>query len=359
MKNHFLFIIGLALGLTAGACSKKTPVNSAGSASAKGDDDTPDSTEDLTIVVEADKSRITEEENALTARKQDFETERARLDREKTEIAEKLSTLSKKDKTQRDKLENEERRLTDQQKVLRDRSDSFESERTKLEQDKSRLLDRISKMTQTKGGMTIEQREEAIAHREKEVAQREKDVARREAEAGRGLQEVGKLMDEVRSGMASIKNAPVQVVTAAAPAATGGSSGAPASKASVTRLEKTIHTKMDQKGILTDDLSPSAHDLEATAIAAISNKDFAAAQDALSQLGVAVDSITINHSFVQAKMARINRQFDDKKLGAGMDDTRQKKIQSLLAEASDSFSDGRYDRANRKINSIYAVLQPK
>ncbi len=42
----------------------------------------------------------------------------------------------------------------------------------------------------------------------------------------------------------------------------------------------------------------------------------------------AVDAIAINHAFVQAKMARINRQFEDKKVS--VDDSKQKKIQGLL-----------------------------
>ena len=139
--------------------------------------------QDLTIVVEADKSRILQEEQSLQQKRATFEEERERLAREKSDIEQKLSTLSKKDKRQREELEQQQKRLADEEKKVRERQASFEGEREKLEEEKSKLLERISKMTATRGGLTIEQREQGIAQREKDVAEREARVTRSMAQA--------------------------------------------------------------------------------------------------------------------------------------------------------------------------------
>ena len=106
-----------------------------------------------------------------------------------------------------------------------------------------------------------------------------------------------------------------------------------------------------------DDLSPSARQLESQANAANAARDYRGAQEALTQLLQAADAISVGHPFLQAKMARISRQVEERRGGRGLDETKQKKVQALLAEASDSFSDGRYDRANKKINQIVGLLQ--
>ena len=324
-----------------------------------GDGVTEGEVEDLTIVVKADKSRIQQEENALRLRKADFDAERQRLERERSEIAEKLSTLSKKDKTQREKLEQAEYDLTSRQQRLSEKADNFESERSKLEEDKSRLLARIGEVMQTKGGLTIEQREQAIAQREQGLAQREqtvalreKDVTRRESEAASGLHEVQKVVGELHDEITQIKTSRL---SAPSPASSMGNSG---SRSTALRLQHQMRQKMETRGILPDDLPSTLRSLETSGASAMGNKDFAAAQDVWAQLNQAVDGITVDHAFVQAKMARISRQFEEKKRSA-WDEAQKKRVQGLLAEASDSFSDGRYDRANKKINQIFALLQSR
>lgn len=67
-----------------------------------------------------------------------------------------------------------------------------------------------------------------------------------------------------------------------------------------------------------------------------------------------VDATPINHAFVEGKMARINRTVGTS--SAKLDGANHKKVQNLLLEATDAFSDGRCDRANKKINQICALL---
>jgi hypothetical protein len=324
-----------------------------------GADEADGDVEDLTIVVQADKSRILQEEAALQVRRNDFETEKARIERQRSDISEKLASISKTDRTQRDKLEQAEQRLTTEQRQLRERAASFDGERTKLDQEKTLLLERIASLTQQqapKGGLTPEQKEEGVVRRERDVAVREKEVARREAEAARGLTNVELLLGEVRAALAANKTVVEQTVSSMMPQVARPAVST-VSRAQVLRQQRQVHINLNNKGVLLEDLPAPMRDLESTANAALQNKDYAAAQESLSTLSQALDATPINHAFVQAKMARINRQFSDKKLGKNMDEPRQRKIMGLLGEASDSFSDGRYDRANKKINQIYTLLQ--
>lgn len=308
-----------------------------------------DGVEDLTIVVEADKSRILQEEQDLQEKRSTVEQERERLSKERSDVEQKLASLSKKDKKQRDELEGEQKRLADEERRMRERSKSFESERSKLEDEKTKLLDRISKMTATKGGLTIEQREQLIAQREKDVAARERAVAERERGLAHREGEVTKRLAEATraigdlQGMGGITKT-VVVNQASAP------SNAPAqvTRAAVQKLQRQVRSSMDQKGLLMDDLPPAAKDAYKSANDAINSKDYASAYESLSEVQSMIESVQINQAFVSAKMSRLNRLAEKKSL----DQTGKQ----LLNDISDAANDGRYDRANRKINQVWALI---
>lgn len=309
--------------------------------------------EDLTIVVEADRSRLLAQEKELEEKSTAVQSERDRLSKERADIAQKLSTLSKKDKKQRDQLEAEQKRLADEEKRIRTDAKKFDDERRRLDQDKNVLLERITALTKKgKGGLTIEQREEAVGQREKTLAEREAKLAEREAKIGgmeaqtvRVLEEANRLVAELRGGAGRT------VVVTQAPS--GGSTGSVASKTSYQKLRKQVQSKMENKGLLVDDLPPTVRGLFQQADAAADNKDYQGAEELLNQLQSAVDSRTIDRQFVDAKMARLNKEIQDTKL----DEKRKKKVSSLLQELGEAFTDGRYDRANRKANQIASVLK--
>jgi DNA repair exonuclease SbcCD ATPase subunit len=317
-----------------------------------------DGVEDLTIVVEADKTRIMEEERNLRERRQSMAAERERLEQERTEVSKQLASLSKQDKKQRQKLEAEARRLAEKDREVRDRNQSLEAERAKLDQDKSKLLERISKLTKTKGGLSIAQREELIGRREKELArreaelaEREKNVSLREAQTAKNLAELGETLQQVRSGGLArtvAVNAPSQSSRA----------GSGVSRGAVQRSQRQVRSNMGAKGILLEDLPPQARELSRAADAAYKSRDYTSSHEALTQLAKVIAGIVVNEGFVKAKMSRINRAYDDKaqkKLSA----KKQQRVQALLAEVSESYSDGRFDRANRKINQIHSLLPKK
>lgn len=307
--------------------------------------------EDLTIVVEADKSRILEEEAALSHERQEVESARDKLLKEKQEISRKLASLSKKDRKQREMLESEQSRISREEARLRDRQRSFEAERLKLEREKNQLIERIASMTASKGGLTIEQREARIAQREREIARREREVAerenalaKREAQASATLQELTGVLAGLREGGVTktviVNNAPP-------------SASASATRSQAQKAQKALRNKMDAKGILMDDLPPTAKSVYEQGNNAMAAKDFGDAVAAFEQVQAIVDGIAINQSFVQGKMARLNRAITQTKL----DDDLKKRVQGLLAEVSDAAADGRYDRANKKANQIATALR--
>jgi hypothetical protein len=340
----------LALVVGAAGCPKKS------------DDAAKEETgvEDLTIVVEADKSRIMQEEASLQEKKQAVDQERDRIERERGELEKKLASLSKKDKKQREKLEADEDRLQSEERKLRDRLKSFDSEKTSLEAEKNKLIERVSQMTQAKGGLTMAQREELIARREKDVSRREsklseheRDVQKLQTDAVRSLQEIAKLLADLQAG----GGARTAVVTTPGANTAAATPTAPkASKAGVQKLQKDLKAKMDSKGILVADLPPAARDLDKSSKAALNSNDLDTAQQALTDLSTIVDGIKVDHAFVQGKFSRINKSYPKEKIDQ-LDEKKRKQVLSLLDEVSDSFSDGRYDRANKKINQLYRLLE--
>ena len=320
-----------------------------------GDEGVGEDVEDLTINVEADKSRIFEEEKALREKRESVQAERERLAKEREAIEGKLASLSQQDKSQREQLIAEQQRLSDEESKLRGQVEAFQAERENLAAEKSALLERIATLTANKGGLTVEQREQRIASREKDVAareaavaERERLVAEREKQAGETLAGLSTVLDELKAGAGAPRTVVVNT-----PAPSGGGGGA--SKTQALRQQKQALTKMGAKGILLDDLPPTARALNTTGSGAINSKDYDTAVAAFGELEKFIDGIRIDRNFVEAKFMRLSKDASAKKLDAG----KQKKVQGLLVEVNESFNDGRFDRANRKANQIAALLRGK
>jgi len=317
------------------------------------DDPQSEGVEDLTIVVEADKSRILEQEQNLEVRAATIEEEQQRLAIARESITKQIDSLSKKDKKQRDKLESEEQRLADEEKKLRNRRRDFESERVQLEKQKTDLLEKITSLTGSNaGGISIEQRESRIAQREKDIARREaklteqqKNIAKLHDDAEKSLKEINTILAGLQAGGGMTRTV---VVNNPVP------SGTPSNKGQVQRLQRQIKAEMDAKGILEADLPPAARDHQSNAKRSLNAKEFSAAEEALKQLQAVVAGINIDHSFVKAKFLRINNSYQANM--KNLDEKKKSTVLGLLDDVSDSFSDGRFDRANRKINQINSLL---
>lgn len=301
---------------------------------------------DVTIVVEADKSRILQQERSLKQRRQAVRSERDRLSSERQRVRTELASLAQKDKKQREKLEREARRLETSEQDLRERLSSFEVEREALAQQKTELLRRIATMTQRSGGRTVAEREAAVALREAAVTQRERALGEREKRVAERERAAVQTLANLTDTLQALRVNPPR-------SGTSRDVGGAPSRTQAQRLLRQVGTKMDQRGILLDDLPPTARNLYRTAQAGHESGDHGSAHEALTELGRIIDGIAINRDFVQAKFLRLSRRADSRQLDA----RRQKKVQGLLSEINESFNDGRFDRANRKANQIAALLK--
>ncbi|MEE8410643.1 MAG: hypothetical protein V3T05_13660 [Myxococcota bacterium] len=324
--------IVVGVGLTLGACPSGS------------EDSDDEGVEDLTIVVEADKSRILEEEKRLQEKRKDVQAEAATLESQRQALKKQLSSLSKKDKKARAQLEAEEKRLANEERRMRQRLKSFESERAKLDGEKSRLLERISALAGTKGDIGGAVKAD-VQRLTRNVNQLQKDIDRLNTDSAKRHDETMALLREIARGGGT------RTVMVSAPAK---ASGPNITKRQVEKVRSQAKNKMRIKGILPADLPPAARDFEKSGSTALSSKNYTSAHESYSQLAAIIDGIRIDQAFVQAKMTRINRSYNEKV--AKLDSNKHARLQKFLDDVSDSFSDGRYDRANKKINQIYALL---
>jgi hypothetical protein len=176
-------------------------------------------------------------------------------------------------------------------------------------------------------------REKGVAQREREFAEREKSIAQREAALAQREKET--------CGAA----APM-IIQSAPPK--GGSYD----KGDVSPLLAKAKEQMRKKGILPADLPGGAQDLENKVTDAMGSKDWNKAYFAAQQLYAIVDSIKIDRLFIQAKMARLNRQFSSAKL----DEDTNKQLAGILSDVATKYNDGNFSAANSRLNQLAQQL---
>lgn len=354
-RNHSLPLALLcAVSLVLAGChgsssgDKQSALGDADSAEERG------SVEDVSIQLEVDKTRVLQKEADLQSSSKNLASEQAKLERERAEAEEKLKSISQADKASRAKAEAVQASITEQERLLRSRQAELENARAQLDKDKTALLTRAVKpaapVSQPEANSsTVRAREEAVAKREAFLAAREKEVAAREATAAQSMAELKALMEALRNDVSELKNTPQALPQPSAPIA-----GPAVTKAQVLRSVRAIRQKMAVKGMLIEDLPQGMQTFVQVANQASGGREAQSAQNLCDRVAQSVDATPINHAFVEGKMARINRTLGAH--SAKLDGTNQKKVQDLLSEATDAFSDGRYDRANKKINQICALL---
>ena len=336
--SAFLPAVVLSVGniLAASGCADDAP-----KATGKGE------AEDMTIVVEADKSRILEQEKSLNQKQESIREERQRLQRERQKIARRLSNLSKRDAQQREKLKAQQEKLEREETALRQRIDSVEQKRKKLAQEKNQLLKRISELTKAKrDGLTLAQREQLVAKRERALAKRERQLAKREAKVTRKQNEAAEVLERATALLEKLSNAPARP---AAPSADAAPQRERVTRSMVMRKKRKLSAQMKSRGILREDLGDRGRELFRAAAKATRAKDYASAQELYEKLHGLTQQVRIDRDFVKGKLDRVSRE--NPSLG------KNERMQSLLSEASMFYTDGRWARANRKINQIIAILQ--
>jgi hypothetical protein len=176
-------------------------------------------------------------------------------------------------------------------------------------------------------------REKSVAQREREFAERERAIATREAAlAQRERDTCGAAAPMI------IQSAPPK----------GGSYD----KNDVSPILAKAKEQMRKKGILPSDLPGGAQDLENKATDAMGAKDWNKAYFAAQQLYAIVDSIKIDRLFIQAKMARLNRQVSSSKV----DEDTNKQLVGILSDVAQKYNDGNFAAANARLNLLASQL---
>jgi hypothetical protein len=188
----------------------------------------------------------------------------------------------------------------------------------------------------------------AIAGREAEVASRERSLADREAriaERERLLVQRDLESSQRWKEGCSMGAAPV-IIQQTAP-----KSGNYTQK-DVGALINKAKTAMSKKGIINSDLPGPAQNLEGEATKAMNDNDMSKAYFAAAQLVATVDAIAVNRPFIQAKTARLSSQVKATKL----DEQTNKELAEILGDVMNSYNNGDFGAANRRLNNLAAKL---
>jgi hypothetical protein len=180
---------------------------------------------------------------------------------------------------------------------------------------------------------TLSQREKLISEREKDLAAREKDFLKAQSDAAQRWKDSCSM-------------------TAAAPVIIQQPKGGSWTNRDVTAQLQKAHSIMNKKGIVNSDLLGPAHGFENDATKAMNDNDMSRAYIAAANLVASVDAIVVNRDFVRTKMGRVNAQFKATKVDEGTN----KQLQNLLGDVTNSYSNGDFGAANKKLNQVIALL---
>ncbi len=331
MKRRAILGLGLVAFLAPVACDK---------------DEDHGKGEDLTIVVEADRSKLSEEEEKLRTRQAAFEEERKRLREEKAKLMSEKGQLQDKDKTAARRLAEMEKRLWEKERSMWSKEASIEKGRQHLAKSKSDLLLRAASggLKGTAAGSTIASREGAIVKRERTFAKRESDLAGREKDLAEREAALARREAEFLKLQAKLSTVRMPAVARVAP-----------SEGRVNRKEaekafKAVSRKMRSRGILWADLPPEMAGLEKEFYAAKKAGDFGRAKDQVTQLEAVLSAMVIDAGFIDRKFARLNALIKKKP------PKDKQAISTSLRKATRLYGDGSFKAANRELNRIFALL---
>jgi DNA repair exonuclease SbcCD ATPase subunit len=306
--------------------------------------------EDLTIVVEADRSKISQAEQELEARRRAFEQQRQQLRQEKARLMEQKEELADEDQSSLSRLKQLERRLWEKERAMWQKEAALDQKREQLAADKSELLDRVAtaRAEPTAAGG------DALAERRRELDRRERDLRERARKQGRVADRVDALADRIAQLEKSIRELTRAVAGSSqrrpAVAARPRRPGARVGRKAAERLFRGVVQQMQRRGILWSDLPAELAGLKKEYYAAKKAGDFEQARDAASQLKAALSAVVIDNGFIDRKFARLNR------LIRNNPPSDRQQVSALLRKATQLVGDGQHGAANRQLNRIFALL---
>lgn len=310
----------------------------------------------LTIVVEADKTRLAEQEAALAERSKSIEAENEKLKAlyEKVEAAQgekggagdpqtaELAKLAMNLVKQRQEMDAQQKAMIKEQadlihKVTETGKLPVAAPATPVTPAAAPANAAVAELTKMTG---------QVAGRERELASREKSLAEREA----SLAEREKSLAQREAALATRDSACASAAAAAPhPKKGGGAQGL--ARGEVEKAYKDLLNAMAAKGILASDLPPAKQKALKDA-ANFSKGELAASQDAIEQVASAVNAIAIDGPFVSEKTNRVSAL-----QRASKNAKAKEEVSRLLGEVTRAYSDGRYAEANRGLNNIVHALE--
>lgn len=305
--------------------------------------------EDLTIVVEADRSKINEDEKSLRAKQTAFNQELRQLRAEKERLmSEKEQTIGK-DKQAAMHLKELEQRLWQKERTMWGREAGLQKQREQLDSSKDELLGKISRGVPTSGGSggvaAVASREKGVASRESKIAQRELSLAKRENDLAKREENLAQREADFLKLQKTLAGSRLPAVPRVTP-----SSGR-VSRKQAEQAFKSASGKMRKRGVLWGDLPPELAALQSEFYRSKKSGEFARAKDAVAQLEAALAALVIDSGFIDRKFARLNALIRQKP------PMNKKAVSSLLRKATQLVGDGKYQAANRELNKIFALLK--
>ncbi len=295
--------------------------------------------DELTITVRGDRRELELQEKALQDREAELHAQKEQLD---AQIGDLVKSVGAADAEQRRRLDEEIRKAREKQTEVVASVQTVIAKKSEVDAKKA-AIDAPSLADPS----ALAAREASIAMRESRLAERDTDLARREkALAAREAAQA----DSERAFAAKSSD----LKTAQAPASQQQASSARdvPQAASVESRHKKLLDELAARGVLIGDLPIEDQPLNADIWAARRQGDFARAGDLLVELARAAKQLQVDQRLVEQKMRRLQSQ----RASAKLSDVQRKEVETLFRDVTLSYSDGRYDEANRGLNRIAAVL---
>jgi hypothetical protein len=284
---------------------------------------------------------IGKQEEDMLARRDALLNTRKKLKEKRAELRTKYAAIRAKGGDTKE-LDKEANALSAQETKLVEEESKLNGKLTELIEKRKAMINSLASSVSNNPGAQLAGREAALASRESAVARREKSVGDREAALAKREREMAIRWKE-SCAVGAVPTTIVQTVDA---------KGSSYTKRDVEPLLKRARRDMSRKGIRNSDLPGPVRSLEKEATKAMKKGDYGRARFAAAQLVATVRSIRINRAFVAAKIGRLSAVMKGKKLSAA----KQRKVDKLFKEAIAYHGDGRFRRANSRLNRIYATI---
>jgi len=297
--------------------------------------------EELTIVVQGDRREMEQQERLLHEREESLHKDKAQLDSRIAQLA--LGLKAAADAEQRRRIGDELRRQQDLEGQITVRASALQAQKSEIEAKKQSIDLDVQKATQA-----------ALIARQASVAGREAKLAERETQLAQMLKDLeGRSKDlSVREKDVALREKAVAAFERQGPPPEYRDPKTLPKSAIVEKKQKDLLADLDGRGILISDLPPEVQPFNADIFAARRQGDFPRAWDLLGQFGKVVAKVKVDQRFVEQKMVRLQGV----RGGAKLSDTQRSEVERLLRDVTASFSDGRYEQANKGLNRIAAIL---